>query len=60
VDDASWHGWIIVGIISWVAFVILGEPLTGRELRALAAAVRAEHGVLPSAVIARMHLPRLW
>jgi hypothetical protein len=43
-----------------VAFVILGEPLTGRELRALAAAVRAEHGVLPSAVIARMHLPRLW
>ena len=60
VDAWSWPGWIIVGLISWVAFVILGEPLTGRELRDMAAAVRAEHGTLPAALIARLHLPRMW
>jgi hypothetical protein len=60
VDQWSWTGWIIVGLISWVAFVILGEPLTGRELREMAATVRAEHGTLPPAVIAALHLPRLW
>lgn len=60
VDAWSWPGWIIIGLISWVAFVILGEPLTGRELREMAAAVRAEHGTLPPALIARLHLPRLW
>ncbi|MBO0871381.1 MAG: hypothetical protein J2P15_22740 [Micromonosporaceae bacterium] len=60
VDAWSWPGWIIVGLISWVAFVILGEPLTGRELREMAAGVRAEHGTLPPALIARMHLPRMW
>jgi len=26
----------------------------------VATAVRAEQGILPSAVIARMHLPRMW
>ena len=26
----------------------------------MATAVRAEQGILPSAVIARMHLPRMW
>jgi hypothetical protein len=60
VDAGTWPGWVIVGLVSWVAFVILGEPLTGRELRELAAAVRAEHGTLPSAVVARLRLPRLW
>ena len=60
VDAWSWPGWIIIGLISWVAFVILGEPLTGRELREMATAVRAEHGTLPPALIARLHLPRLW
>jgi hypothetical protein len=60
VDQWSWTGWIIVGLISWVAFVILGEPLTGRELREMAAAVRAEYGTLPTALIARLNLPRLW
>lgn len=60
VDAWSWPGWIIVGLISWVAFVILGEPLTGRKLREMAAAVRAEHGTLPPALIARLHLPRMW
>lgn len=60
VDAWSWPGWIIIGLISWVAFVILGEPLTGHELREMAAAVRAEHGTLPPALIARLHLPRLW
>jgi hypothetical protein len=42
VDAWSWPGWIIVGLISWVAFVLLGEPLTGRELRDMAATVRAD------------------
>jgi hypothetical protein len=60
VDAWSWPGWIIVGLISWVAFVILGEPLTGRELREMAAAVRAGHDTLPPALIARLHLPRMW
>ena len=60
VDAWSWPGWIIVGLISWVAFVILGEPLTGRELREMGAAVRAEPGTLPPALIARLRLPRLW
>jgi hypothetical protein len=60
VDAWSWPGWIIVGLISWVAFVILGEPLTGRELREMAAAVQAERGTLPPALIARLHLPRMW
>jgi hypothetical protein len=60
VDAWSWQGWIIAGLISWVAFVILGEPLTGRELRDMAAAVAAEHGTLPPALIARLHLPRMW
>lgn len=60
VDAWSWPGWIIVGLISWVGFVILGEPLTGRELREMAAAVRAEHGTLPPALIGRLHLPRMW
>jgi hypothetical protein len=59
-DAWSWPGWIIVGLVSWVAFVILGEPLTGRELHEMAAAVRAEHGTLPPAVVARLHLPRMW
>ncbi|MBO0771517.1 MAG: hypothetical protein J2P35_08670 [Actinobacteria bacterium] len=60
VDAWSWQGWIIVGLISWLAFVILGEPLTGRELREMGAAVRAEPGPLPPALIARLHLPRMW
>ena len=60
VDAWSWPGWIIVGLISWVAFVLLGEPLTGRELRDMAAAVAAERGTLPPALIARLHLPRMW
>jgi len=60
VDARSWPGWMIVGLVSWLAFVILGEPLTGRQLREMAAAVRAEHRTLPPALVARLHLPRLW
>jgi hypothetical protein len=60
VDARSWPAWLIVGLISWVAFVVLGEPLTGRELREMAAAVRAEHGALSPAVVAALRLPRLW
>jgi hypothetical protein len=60
VEAWSRPGWIIVGLASWVAFVIPGEPLTGRELRDMAAAVRAEHGSLPPAVVARLHLPHMW
>jgi len=60
VDAWSWPGWIIAGLISWVAFVILGEPLTGRELRDMAAAVTAEDATLSPALIARLRLPRMW
>lgn len=60
VDAWSWPGWIIVGLVSWVAFVVLGEPLTGRELREMSALVRAEHGALPPAVTARLRQPRMW
>jgi len=60
VDAWSWPAWIITGLISWVAFVILGEPLTGRELREMAAAVRAEPGTLPPGLIGRLHSPRMW
>ena len=60
VDHWSWPGWIIVGLISWVAFVLLGEPFTGRELREMVAAVRAEHGILSPAFIAGLRLSRMW
>jgi len=46
VDAWSWQGWIIVGLVSWVVYVVLGEPLTGRELREMTALVRSEHGKL--------------
>lgn len=60
VDAWFWPGWIIVGLSSWVAFVLLGEPLTGRELREMRALVRAERGILPPAVTVRLRQPRMW
>ncbi|MEV1174386.1 hypothetical protein [Nonomuraea sp. NPDC049784] len=52
----SWEGWIITGLIGWTAIIALGEPLTGKELRHMAKAVRDADGELPS----RIHDPRLW
>ncbi|MGH2854693.1 MAG: hypothetical protein ACRDLF_10960 [Solirubrobacteraceae bacterium] len=60
VDAWSWQGWIIVGLVSWVVYVVLGEPLTGRELRELTALVRREHGKLSPQAIARLRHPRMW
>jgi hypothetical protein len=60
VDAWSWQGWIIVGLVSWAAFVLLGEPLTGKDLREMAAGVRAEQGTLSIALLTRLHNPRMW
>jgi hypothetical protein len=60
VDGWSWQGWIIVGLLGWTTFVILGEPLTGRELREMGGLVRAAHDPLPAATIARLRQPRMW
>jgi hypothetical protein len=60
VDAWSWQGWIIVGLVSWVVYVLLGEPLTGRELRQMTALVRSEHGKLSSEAITRLRHPRMW
>lgn len=60
VDGWSWQGWIIVGLVGWTAFVILGEPLTGKELREMSSLLGAEHDLLSPAVTARLRNPRLW
>lgn len=60
VDAWSWQGWIIVGLASWVVYVLLGEPLTGRDLREMTALVRSEHGKLSARAIARLQHPRMW
>jgi hypothetical protein len=60
VDAWSWQGWIIVGLVSWVVYVVLGEPLTGRELREMTALVRSEHGKLSPKAITRLRHPRMW
>jgi hypothetical protein len=60
VDAWSWQGWIIVGLIGWTAYVVLGEPLTGRELREMKALVQAHNQDLPPVVTARLRHPRMW
>jgi hypothetical protein len=60
VDAWSWQGWIIAGLIGWTAYVVLGEPLTGRELREMKALVYAHDEELPPAAIARLRHPRMW
>jgi len=60
VDAWSWQGWIIVGLVSWVVYVVLGEPLTGRELRGLTELVRGERGKLSAKAITRLRHPRMW
>lgn len=37
IDAWSWQGWIIAGLVGWTALVLLGDPLTGKGLRAMAA-----------------------
>jgi hypothetical protein len=60
VDAWSWQGWIVVGLVSGVVYVVLGEPLTGRELRELTALVHGEHGELSPKAITRLRHPRMW
>jgi hypothetical protein len=55
VDAWSWQRWIITGLVSWVVHVLPGEPLTGKDLREMAADVRAADGPLPPALLARLH-----
>ncbi|PWI19336.1 hypothetical protein DI272_38145 [Streptomyces sp. Act143] len=56
----SWEGWIITGIVGWVVLVLLGEPLTGKDLRRMVAGAREAGDELPAGLAARIHDPRLW
>jgi hypothetical protein len=56
----SWQGRIIAGLVGWTALVLLGEPLTGKDMRAMADGVRTEDGELSAEALARIHHPRLW
>lgn len=60
IDAWSWQGWIIVGLAGWVAYVVLGEPLTGRELREVGALVRSADGDLSPVATATLRHPRMW
>ncbi|MFE7045578.1 hypothetical protein ACFU9X_41075 [Streptomyces atratus] len=35
IDASHWTGWIIAGLAGWTALVLLGEPLTGKDLRTM-------------------------
>lgn len=59
VDAWSWQGLIITGLVSWVVLVILGEPLTGQDLREMADGVRAGDGPLSPPLLAWLHDHRL-
>ncbi|MEU6431263.1 hypothetical protein ABZ860_35665 [Microbispora sp. NPDC046973] len=56
----SWEGWIIAGIIGWTALVLLGEPLTGKDLRRMVKDAREADTELPAALADRIRHPRLW
>ncbi|MGW5266381.1 hypothetical protein ACWEQG_35855 [Microbispora sp. NPDC004025] len=56
----SWEGWIIAGLLGWVVLVLLGEPLTGKDLRAMVKDAREAGPELPTSLAGRIHDPRLW
>ncbi|MFJ2095445.1 hypothetical protein ACIOEW_40485 [Streptomyces sp. NPDC087901] len=56
----SWEGWIITGITGWVVLVLLGEPLTGKDLRRMVKDARTDEVELPAELATRIHDPRLW
>jgi hypothetical protein len=58
-DAWAWPGWIIVGMAGWLMYVVLGEPLTGRELREMRALVAGESGVLSQTATDRLRRPRM-
>jgi hypothetical protein len=60
IDAWSWQGWIIVGLTGWTIFVVLGEPLTGHELREMRALVTAEPNAPSVDAMARLRQPRMW
>ncbi|MEW2304662.1 hypothetical protein AB0958_32680 [Streptomyces sp. NPDC006655] len=60
VDAWNWQGWIIAGITGWTMLVLLGEPLTGKDLRGMVKAARQAEDDLPAELAARLHDPRLW
>ncbi|WP_109006245.1 hypothetical protein [Streptomyces rishiriensis] len=59
VDADHWTGWIIAGLVGWTALVLLGEPLTGKDLRPMAKIARKSDD-LPTKLAAKIHDPRLW
>lgn len=56
----SWEGWIVAGLLGWVVLVLLGEPLTGKDLRAMVKDAREAGPELPASLARRIHDPRLW
>ncbi|GAB2855354.1 hypothetical protein GCM10022221_63600 [Actinocorallia aurea] len=56
----SWEGWIIAGIAGWTAMVLLGEPLTGKDLRHMVKAARQAEDALPAELVTAIRDPRLW
>lgn len=59
IDAWSWQGWIIAGLVGWTALVLLGDPLTGKGLRAMPAEAKTADGTIPASLLARIHHPRL-
>jgi hypothetical protein len=57
IDAWSWQGWIIAGLVGWTALVLLGDPLTGKGLRAMAAEAKTADGTIPASLLARIHHP---
>src|SRR5262245_37758068 len=56
----SWDGWIITGLVGWLVLVVLGEALTGRELREMIADANRQTGHLSDELRGRFLSPRLW
>lgn len=56
----SWEGWIGVALAGWLVLVVLGEPLTGRELREMIADANSQTGDLSDELRGRFLSPRLW
>jgi hypothetical protein len=48
IDAWCWQGWIIAGLVAWTALVLLGDPLTGKGLRAMAAEAKTGGGTIPA------------
>ncbi|MEU5499318.1 hypothetical protein [Streptomyces griseofuscus] len=47
IDAGHWTGWIIAGLAAWTVLVLLGEPLTGNDLRTMAKATSKSDALPP-------------